>query len=115
MRAALAPALDLAADPHAVGEPPAQRRVDGLGQLADGVRRHPAVVEIEVERHLTHGESLARQAPSSRTLSISPAVVDPEQLPVDRQLLLAAQFLDRIERPLELLAGGWWPVRRTIG
>src|SRR4029079_18331467 len=81
VRAALAPPLDLAAYPHSVGEPPAQRRVDGFGQFTDRVGRHSTVVEIEVERHLAHGEILARQAPSARTLSISPLSSTPNSSP----------------------------------
>ena len=58
--AALVPALDLAAHPHAVAEAAAQRAVDGVGQLADGVRRVGRVVErlvAEVEGRLGHGTS----------------------------------------------------------
>src|SRR5207342_3761019 len=55
VRPALAPPLDLASNPDTVGEPPTDRRVDRLGQFADRIRRNTAVVEIEVERHLTHG------------------------------------------------------------
>src|SRR3954453_6365670 len=37
------------------------------------------------------------------------AVVDAEQFAVDRQVLLAAEFVDRVEGPLELSAAGGGP------
>ena len=115
--------LDLAAHPHPVDEPPAQRAVDHLAQLADGVRRLAAVVEVELEGDLAHGAtSLARrtaQAPSSRTLANGSLTVGEivvvEQLPVGRQRLLAAQVLDGHQRPLQRPPAGGGQLVERLG
>ena len=63
--APLAPALDLAAHPDAVGEAAPEGAVDGVGQLADRVGRVAGVVEFgvaEVERRLAHSpDSISRR------------------------------------------------------
>ncbi len=60
---AFAPTLDLATDPDPLVEAPPQRRVEGVGQLGDRVRRVGRIVGRlvpEVERGLAHESDSAR-------------------------------------------------------